>query len=97
MTHHPGWKRLQGRLSLLVMATLGGALGLAVRAQRAHACSCASPQWGLQLESATSSDQAVDHTQFWPKEATLDAFAGHAQIFGVDDAPGAVDSLEALR
>jgi hypothetical protein len=59
-------------IALVVVAVMGGALGFAVAARKAAACSCMSPDvWSLSLESVTSSDPAVDHTPLWPDGADL--------------------------
>lgn len=88
-------RRIQSGVGLLALGVLGAWAGQLVVAQHAAACSCAEPQWGVELVSVTSSDASVDHRAFWPADAVLSSFKNYAQIWADVHEPGRVASAGA--
>jgi hypothetical protein len=87
--------KVRRRGALLFVAALGGAAGFGVTARSVDACSCAQPEWRVVLQSATSSDPNVSHEEFWPAEATLNAYPGYAGLRATSSETGIVHYLGA--
>ena len=83
-------RRLQSGVGFIALGTLGALAGQLVVTDHAAACSCAEPEWRVELESVTSSDASVDHRAFWPADAFLASYRGHAQIGAEVHQPGVV-------
>jgi hypothetical protein len=60
----------------LLLAISGGFCGFLMNAGRAHACTCASIEWRLHLQSVTSVDPGVDQRPFWPESTLFDLSTG---------------------
>jgi hypothetical protein len=94
---HKVKRKASASLTLVLLAIVGGIAGFAITARKAGACSCSSPAWALQLQSATASDGMSDHKKFWPTDARLEAYDGFAGLRDNAQSPGVVTFLEARR
>lgn len=83
-------RRIQSGVGILVLGVLGALAGQLVVAEHAAACSCAEPEWRVELESVTSSDASVDHRAFWPADAFLTSYKDQAQIWSKAHQAGVV-------
>jgi len=94
---HKVKRKASASLTLVLMAIVGGIAGFAITARKAGACSCSSPEWTLQLQSATASDGMSDHKKNWPTEATLQSYEGTATLWDTGRSAGVVSFVEARR
>jgi hypothetical protein len=89
--------RIRTGLALVLMAALGGTAGHLATSRAASACDCSPFEWQVRLQAATSSDPASNHQSFWPAQAILNAYQGHAYIWATAFSAGVIGSARAGR
>ena len=89
--------RGRARLTVVLMAALGGTAGHLATRRPAAACSCAPFTWSVRLQAATSSDPSSTHGMFWPPEGTLMSYPGRADLWANTLTGGQVGRVGASR
>jgi hypothetical protein len=87
-------KRVRSRIGILIAALAGAVTASHVFARRAHA-DCQSPEWQVELQSVTASNNSTTHQGYWPTGAILLSSPGYVRLFTTHSVLGQVGTVEA--